>query len=421
MEKTLLSAAGDTHEAQYGSPPPPSPSGDEPRKGPGFRGFLLRIVVSMAAAVAVYWGTDFWALRVWNSQESLVIQVLSAGPESQVPTEGGDQESFPMLRRQIGIRILTGDQRDMTAEIPVVRLEGSGLDPIPGRRYLLVEDVFEDGEVQYSIADAFRIPSIIAFVAAVCLFLLALANRSGFRALLGLAISLVVLIKGMIPLMVKGWHPMGLAFLAILLVSAGTIFCVVRRSCYRCAALLGSLSGTGFGFLLGGLMVWEWQLSGLAGEGAALLASTLPEMNMRGVLLASILVSAIGAVLDVAVSVTASMAELASYAPDIPLRRLWLAGINVGSEVLGSMINTLVLAYLGSSLPTALLISSAGADLLGILNDPYIGQQIVQSLAGTVGLLCTIPATAFFFVVQEAWNRHHLAPHQDAPAGEVAE
>ena len=129
------------------------------------------------------------------------------------------------------------------------------------------------------------------------------------------------------------------------------------------------------------------------------------KLTSRRLLLASILIGAIGAVLDVGISITASMAELVDYAPDIPLRRLLTAGLNVGSEVLGSMINTLILAYLGSSLPMAILICSAGANLLGLLNDPYIGQQIVQSLAGTVGLLCTIPTTAFFFVVQEGWNR----------------
>lgn len=201
---------------------------------------------------------------------------------------------------------------------------------------------------------------------------------------------------------------MVMAFAAILLVSTATIFCVVRRSCYRSAALLGSLSGAGCGFLLGALMVWAWQLSGLAGEGAALLASTLPGIDMQGILLASILVSAIGAVLDVAVSVTASMAELVSYAPDIPLRRLWTAGISVGSEVLGSMINTLILAYLGAALPMTILISSAGADVVGLLNDPYIAQEIVQSLAGTAGLLLTIPATALFFILQEGWTCRRL-------------
>ena len=155
-------------------------------------------------------------------------------------------------------------------------------------------------------------------------------------------------------------------------------------------------------------MIFLWNLSGLAGEGAALLASTLPNLNMRGVLLSSVLIGSIGAVLDVGVSVTASMSEFVDYDNDIPLDRLLLAGLNVGSEVLGSMINTLILAYMGSSMPMAILICSAGAEISGVLNDPYIAQEIVQSLAGTLGLLFTIPVTAFCFVMQESLRRIKL-------------
>jgi len=152
-------------------------------------------------------------------------------------------------------------------------------------------------------------------------------------------------------------------------------------------------------------MVYLWKLTGLAGEGSALLASTLPFLNMRGLLLASVLIGSIGAVLDVSISITASMSEFVDYDENIHLDRLLIAGLNVGTEVLGSMINTLILAYMGSALPMAVLISSAGAELSGILNDPYIAQEIVQSLAGTLGLLFTIPASAFSFVTVHSLRR----------------
>jgi len=105
---------------------------------------------------AGYEGTDYWTTRMWNSQESLIVRVLGMGPETPVPSAPGEQESFPTLQRQITLLILTGEQRGVTANVKVARLDGSGLDPIEGRCYLLVHDVFEGGEVQYSIADAYR-------------------------------------------------------------------------------------------------------------------------------------------------------------------------------------------------------------------------------------------------------------------------
>ena len=365
---------------------------------------LPRAVLALAVAAAIYLALDRWTTRAWNNDESLIVRVLEAGTESPVPLE--DEEvgrAYPTLQQEVRILILTGEQRGAAADITVVRLAGSGVEPIPGRRYLLVADTFEDGGVQYSIADAYRVPSVAAFVAAVGLLLVAFTGWNGFWALLGLAVSIAVLMGLMIPLVAEGWPPVPVALASVLFLSTVTVACVVRR--YRSAALLGSLGGVGGGFLLGALMVWVWQLTGLGGDGAALLASTLPGIDMRGILLSAVLVGAIGAVLDVGISVTASMAEFVDYDPDIPVHRLWLAGVNVGSEVLGSMINTLILAYLGSSLPMAVLISGVGVDLMGLLNDPYIGQEIAQSLAGTVGLLLTIPATALVFVAQESWRR----------------
>ncbi|MCR5347832.1 MAG: YibE/F family protein [Fretibacterium sp.] len=392
------------------------------------RFLFLRLALALIIAAALYLAADRWMMSVWNNQlrgvsdslgaESLIVRVLEAGPEEPVPVPGRAEPPegekippefqaghFPMLQRSLRILLLTGEQQGITADITAVRLVGSGVEPIPGRRYLLVSDVFEDGTVQYSIADAYRIPSLVAFIAAVGLLLVACTGWRGFWALLGLAASIAVLLGVMIPLVARGWPPVPVALASVLILSTVTVFCVVRRPHRRSSALLGSLGGVGCGFLFGVLMVRLWQLTGLAGEGSALLASTLPGIDMQGILLSAVLVGAIGAVLDVGISVTASLAELVDYDPDIPLGRLWQAGVNVGSEVLGSMINTLILAYLGSSLPMAVLISSAGVNMLGLLNDPYIGQEIVQSLAGTTGLLLTIPITAFVFVAQEAWAR----------------
>ena len=377
----------------------------------GWRGLFLRLFVSFLFVGLVYCLADFWTIRSWNAQDSLVVRLLEAGPEAyrgegaEESWGSGEEESFPTLDRPLRVRVLTGKQRNRVFDIMVSRLEGSGVDLRLGRRYLLMEDVFEDGSKQYSIADAYRIPSVSAFIAFVSSLLLAFAGWAGFRALLGLILSIACLLWGMIPLIASGWPPIPLAFSAVLVIATVTVLCVVKRPRYRSVALLGSLGGVGCGFLLGAAMVLVWQLNGLAGEGAALLASTVPHSDVRGILLASILIGAIGAVLDVGISITASMAELVDYDPDIPLKRLWTAGLNVGSEVLGSMVNTLILAYLGSSLPMAVLISSAGADVLGLLNDPYISQEVVQSLAGTAGLLLTIPATALFFILQERWNR----------------
>lgn len=369
------------------------------------RVFLVRLMLSIIIITALWFVSDNFVMKHWNNSESIIVKLLSM--EEEEPFMSNDPgQTYPMLQRKIVARALTGDKKDSEMNVTVVRLAGSGVELITGRRYLLADDTFDDGTIQYSISDAYRLPHVLAFVLAIAALLLIASGWAGFRALLGLVLSIAVLVWGMLPAMISGMSPVPIAGAAILLVSTVTIICVVRRARYWTAALLGSLGGVACAFVIGQLMIVGWQITGLASEGAPLLSATLPELNMRGVFMSAVLVGAIGAVLDVGVSVTASMGELVDYAPDIPLKRLLLAGINVGSEVLGSMINTLILAYMGSSLPMALLLETAGVEPLGALNDPYIAQQIMQSLAGTAGLLCTIPMTALFFVIQEAWDRH---------------
>ena len=369
------------------------------------KSFFARLIFACLISWAFYCAVDYYAVHNWDNNESLIVRVVEAGPEVAIPPETDEEETYEMLERDTVLQILSGTGGDELMHVKTVRLAGTGIEIVDGRRYMLVWDMFSDGRVQYSIADAFRVPSVAGILMAVCAILIAMTGFRGLFALLGLGASIAVLIFTMIPLISSGWSPVALALASVLIIATVTILCVVHHVRYMLVALLGSLGGALCGFLMGAAMVFLWQLSGLAGEGSALLASTLPGLNMRGILLASVLIGSIGAVLDVAVSVTASMSEFVDYDNDIPLDRLLLAGLNVGGEVLGSMINTLILAYMGSSLPMAVLICSAGAEFSGLMNDPYIAQEIVQGLAGTLGLLLTIPVTAFCFVMQESLRR----------------
>jgi uncharacterized membrane protein len=372
--------------------------------------YALRFALAVLAGAGVYFAANFWTLQNWNAEESLVVEIVDIGSERILSANSGSAgdyeddgdggEPFQTAETEIAARILTGPQKDRVFSVSVTRMKSGGVELEKGCRYILFADTFEDGSMQYSIADAFRAPSVVGVAVFACACLAAFAGRAGAKALLGLILSLAALLWGIVPLMSRGFSPVPLTFAAAIFISGVTVFCVVRRG-RRVAAFFGSLGGVAGAFLLGRLMVGLWRLSGLAGENAPLLVSTIPGIDIRGVLLAAVVIGAVGAVLDVSVSISAALSELVEHDPGIAPFDLWASGLRVGTEVLGSMINTLILAYLGSSLPMAILISSAGADFWGLMNDPYVGQEIVHSVAGTSGLLLTIPATAAFFALRE--------------------
>ena len=387
-----------------------SPNGAEERpfvsRGKRVSGCALLFALTVLITVATYSATEFWALRAWDSSESHVVEIVEIGSETRY--EPDEDVPFRTVDVELLVRVLTGEQKGRVFSIVATQAEDGGLKLRRGLYYILISDVFEDGSAQYSISDVFRISSVISVIALACACLMVFAGRAGVMALLGLGLSIACLLWGYVPLAAKGVSPANLAFLAVFFISLVTVFCVVSRKQAKIVALLGTLGGIGGAFAAGYTVVGLWQLSGLAGENAALLVTTMPGIDIRGILLASVIIGAVGAVLDVSISITAAMSELVDYDVTIELSRLWTSGLRVGSEVLGSMINTLVLAYLGTSLPTAILISNAGANFIGLMNDPYVSQEIVQSLAGTAGLVLTIPITAAFFILQEKFSRRKI-------------
>ncbi|MFA5472091.1 MAG: YibE/F family protein, partial [Aminobacteriaceae bacterium] len=251
-----------------------------------------------------------------------------------------------------------------------------------------------------------------------CGMLAIIAGKSGIKALAGLFLSLLFLLGWFVPRLASGYPPVPFAIFSVAFISLITVFFVVRKKELWPIPCIGAVGGALGASITGWVMVRLWQLTGLESDSAALLSSTSPDLSLQGLLLAAVMVGAIGAVLDVAVSVTSAMSELYEYDPCIPLKRLWKAGINVGRDVLGSMINTLILAYLGSSLPFVVLIATEGADFIGLLNDPHIAQEILRSVSGTVGLLLTIPVTA---AAGTWWIRYCCCPENKEPRDGLAD
>mgnify|MGYP000853802648 CR=1 FL=1 len=365
---------------------------------------LAVVIIALIAALSFH----KMVLKSWNTEDSVIVNIDRVGKvrgtETPLPFNNStaerekaspETEESPWETEYIDITVtfLNGEKKGRSEDILITQLSTSSLELIKGRRYLLVCDRFEDGTLQYSISDRYRIPWVIAFLILASGGLIASAGKAGFRALAGLLLSLAVLLGWYVPALARGIAPIPFAILTIGAVSIITVLLVVRRPAFWIVAFLGALGGAIAASTVGWIMVKIWQLTGLASDSASLLASTIPNLSMEGLLLAAVMIGAIGAVLDVAVSVTSTLAELFSYDSRIESHRLWQAGIGVGREVLGSMINTLILAYLGSSLPFTILISYAGIDAMALLNDPYIAQELVRSVAGTIGLLLTIPIT----------------------------
>lgn len=365
---------------------------------------LTYLVLVAVLSVGAYTASDVLARRAWTDQGTWIVRLLKT---ELLPKESSAQDDPNWESQSILASVLyrSGDRQGARETVKIERLVNSALELKPGCDYVMVIDTLPDGSTVASLADRFRLPAVVAFLTAVAGLLVVSAGRAGARALIGLALSMWYLASVFLPSAAAGSSPLAGALGAVAVVSILTIGVVVRRKRYWPVALGGALGGAVAAWFLGFAALKLWQITGLGSDGALVLSSTVEGINMGHVFLASVIIGAAVAVHDVAISVSAAMAELEDYDPDIAPKRLWQSGLNVGREILGTMVNTLVLAYFGSSLCLLILMAQAQPDIHQLLNDGQVAQEIAQSLAGTVGLLLTVPITAAAGALAAWWRK----------------
>jgi len=161
--------------------------------------------------------------------------------------------------------------------------------------------------------------------------------------------------------------------------------------------MLGCASGVLAAALLTVISDKIMHLTGFIDEHSVYLQAMNDEggsIDLRGLIFAMITIGAMGAVMDVAMDISSSLCELHRHAPDLSFKELFKSGMNIGRDVMGTMANTLVLAYIGSSLCSILLRVSYAGSLMEMLNTESIAVELLQAIIGSLGILLTIPLTA---------------------------
>jgi uncharacterized membrane protein len=136
-------------------------------------------------------------------------------------------------------------------------------------------------------------------------------------------------------------------------------------------------------------------LTGLSGEDARILYINRPELDFMNIFFASVLIGALGAVMDIGMSISSAVHEVSEANPKAGKKKLFKSGMNVGKDIMGTMSNTLILAYAGSAFPLLLLFSLNEFSAMQVINFDFMAAEIIRAISGSFGLLLAIPITAF--------------------------
>jgi len=253
----------------------------------------------------------------------------------------------------------------------------------------------------FLIADQVRTqPLLILFIIFVLAVLL-ISKWRGVGSLLGMVFSFLVIIYFVLPKIATGTNPILIAILGSLLIIPATFYPSHGLNRKTSIAVLSTVIALLITGLLANFFLDFAKLSGLSSEEAGFLQTINPEIftNMRGLLLAGIIIGVLGVLDDVTVSQASIVEQLKIANPQFTRVELYKRAMTVGRDHISSMVNTLVLVYAGASLPLLLLFNDAAKPFTEIVNYEILADEIVRTLVGSIGLILVVPISTFLAVI----------------------
>jgi len=250
------------------------------------------------------------------------------------------------------------------------------------------------GVVQpYSFQDFERRAPMVWLVVLFSLLVVGFGRWRGFFSLIGLGVSLVIVIAFIVPAILDGREPVPVAIVGSLAIMLVTISLAHGLGAKSVAAMLGTAAALAVTVSLALLFTELTNLTGLASEEASLLQVGQTDLNLQGLILSGMIIAALGVLDDVTVSQASAVLALRKANPVQRFRELYRRAIDVGHDHVAATVNTLVLAYVGASLPIVLIFTVGGARFADAVNTEAVATQVVATLVGSIGLIVAVPIT----------------------------
>ena len=359
-------------------------------------GLSLGLVLILVLWAAVLFWTEedreATAARKRRVAVAEVTDILEDTAEVQDWTEGrriGQQE--------LEIEVLTGPWKGAVLETPNYLTIYTNVDARVGTRIIVRLDADEQGQPYVlSIPNYNRVPMLLGLMAVFAGLLVLIGRRKGVMALIGLVYTLACLWFILVPMILRGADPVLVTVVIVALTTAASLLLLTGLSRKTLCATLGCVGGVAAAGLFAAAAGTISPINGfnLPEAEELVLRAADQGLQISGLFVSGILVASLGAVMDVAMSIASACWELRQVDPKLPRTALFRSGMNIGRDAMGTMANTLILAFAGSSLNTLLLCQVYDYPLIQIFNADAIAVEMIRGVAGSIGILLTVPLVA---------------------------
>lgn len=323
-------------------------------------------------------------------------------------TDGGDLVAGgrELVCQRYDMELLSGPDEGQVVSQELYDTE-AGYGYSVGDKVVLAYQPDVDPMFQYSIADRQRKPTLFWLAALFAGCVVALGRMRGVAALVGLVLSLVILLTFTLPAIVDGRDALAVALVSASAIAFVAIYLTHGVNALTTVALLGTLASLAATALLAAVFTEAAAITGFAAEESGFLLIGGASIDIQGLILAGMVIGALGAIDDMTVTQASAVAELHRADPVMGPLALYRAGIRIGRDHVASTVNTLVLAYAGASMPLLVLFTVTSQPLASVANGELVATEIVRTLVGSIGLVLSVPLTTWLagVVTREAQGR----------------
>ena len=328
--------------------------------------------------------------QVFAQEEKLEGNVLEIVSEEKL-----DNPDFGAFLHQVVIvKVTKGSQVGTVLQVENQSNLNAGVGGVKvGDKVVITKLVGADGEDQYLITDYVR-RSDLLFLFILFVTLVILVGRVwGVTSLIGMGFSFLVILVFILPRILAGDDPVLIAIIGSSVIIPVTFILSHGISKKTFVAGLSTVITLAVVGVLSAIFVEAAKLTGLASEEAGYLQSQIGNINVKGILLAGMIIATLGVLDDVTISQASTVTEIKRANPKLSTGHLFASAMRVGRDHIASLVNTLVLVYAGASLPLFLLFIENPKPFSEVINYEIIAEEVVRTLVGSIGLVLAVPIT----------------------------
>lgn len=316
---------------------------------------------------------------------------------TEVITDNLQEDGSRVGNQEVKVRFLSGKRKGKV--VKAVSTNGSLYGATCHKGMKVVTLTNQSGEVTVTSVYSFdREPFIYGFIILFFLLLCIVGGKNGFKAVVGLVVTFILVLYFLFPAIYRGMSPVNAAVITVIFTTVITIFVLTGYTKKSLAAILGTVSGV----VISGITAWLFgKITGISGYNVSdidnlVSVASCTNIKVGDLLFAGILISSLGAVMDVGLSIASTITEIHDVNPKLNAGELFKRGMNVGKDMMGTMANTLILAFAGGSLSELLLDYAYNLPYLQLINSYTIGIELMRGIAGSTGIILTVPLVSLF-------------------------